>query len=493
MRIWLLGILSLTLLSTTTAQKFTVTEVSDKISWRVGVGNFTALPNGDFLSVAYEGGAKLSFSDNFSGDVVLRWYGIDLNEKKSATLALHDIRSDIGLLNIYRIGRKNCLFYAQKAGKNTINIQCIELDSTTLKAVQELTIISLKIDEKPKVQITGSLNGNYLLIKTRNYADKMESVEYCEIDGDLKNLRTIKYNLPGEQSIKHQIVTNTGEVYLTFQNNAGKKDEDFSIYKFEGTSSAIPQKTQVALNSKSPVFLLLWENRVDNKCYLLGVYMNEYPGRYNGAFFTEIPSKKGSLITPVFKEFDEELLSLLDKDGFAHKRKGLDRDYAGINMITRDDGSMDLVFEYNGRDLTGRLPAFISGSVVDIHFRQGQISFNRVPKSQRNLTTNSYHSVCSYNLGNKIIFLYNEVYRNLDDPIEYSPSQWTNPNNSVLTAVVVDENDKITRKKIWDNGDAGYASEPLSFVRLKNKNVLLVQSKVGFSNYKYRMALLTYE
>jgi hypothetical protein len=259
-------------------------------------------------------------------------------------------------------------------------------------------------------------------------------------------------------------------------------------------------------SDKAPTQYTLYQNELNGKYYLMGVYMDDYKkAKYSGVFCTEVPEKKIPKMKMELKEFDNELLSLLDKDGYANdegRKKGLDYPFGIKNVFTRDDVSMDLVLEYNHEErninTTSRgqiinTVSLLSGPIVDIHFVNGSIKFTRIPKSQKHAITNAYNSCYSFKVGNKLVFLYNDTKRNTDDPIERSPSTMVNPKSAVLVAAIIDENDKIERKEIWDNGDGNYACEPISFIKLQRNSILLIQSKIGFANFKYRMAILKAE
>src|SRR4051812_38521979 len=98
------------------AQTFSVSAVPEKINWRIGVGDFVKLPTGGFLSMAYEGNAKVApwgiGGRFFTGDLVIRRFGADLVEKQSASIHLNDIDSDAELLKMAVLNNKIFVFYA---------------------------------------------------------------------------------------------------------------------------------------------------------------------------------------------------------------------------------------------------------------------------------------------------------------------------------------------------------------------------------------------
>ena len=90
---------------------------------------------------------------------------------------------------------------------------------------------------------------------------------------------------------------------------------------------------------------------------------------------------------------------------------------------------------------------------------------------------------------NKLVMLYNEKEENLKRTVEEKVGTTGFPGRSILTAVVISEDNNVERKGIWDSPE-NKGCEPTSFVMLEDNRILLPQSKATLVNYKYTISIL---
>lgn len=485
------------------AQTFNVSEVSDKVSWRVGVGNFSRMQSGDVLSIAYEGGFKIGLNaNNFSGNVVIRRYGKDLQEKQASTIPVKDIRTELQhLLNVRMIAKKYYLFYGQKSQDDDgYAIQAILLDSNTLQPVKEITVAKIAKggDHWAGFMISPNQQAAALWVIIRSKHEEQQFV--YQLDENLNVSRTLKGSI-GNFGV---VINDDGSILSVLGNSHGEEGQRFFIQTWDAGSGLKPKKTEIDFGDKFPVKVNFVYNKTSKNYDLIGLY-TENPKRWtgNGVYKADLADVKDNRIKVAFTEMDPAILSLLDKDGFAEdggKRKGLSREYSVVNTFTREDGSVHMVLEYSSvdnktimdsRNQMKSYTKYYSGSLVVVHYlKNGSVVFNRIPKSQEYTNFNAYMHAYSFNVGDKFYFIYNDTKKNVDDPIEHSPSTMSNPKSAVLILASIDENNKVERRQLWDNGDGNYACEPSNCVRLTDGNILMVQSKIGLTNFKYRMAML---
>ena len=119
------------------------------------------------------------------------------------------------------------------------------------------------------------------------------------------------------------------------------------------------------------------------------------------------------------------------------------------------------------------------------------MSFVRIPKLQSYANTNAYLSCYPFTFDDKLILLYNERDDNVERALKESPKVMGTPKNSVLVAAVINKDNELKRKIVWDNGEGRYAAE--SFLGLSGDKILIIQSKVGLSDYTYRLGMLRIE
>ena len=113
----------------------------------------------------------------------------------------------------------------------------------------------------------------------------------------------------------------------------------------------------------------------------------------------------------------------------------------------------------------------------------------RIPKAQRQAQTNFQLSAFVFTYNNKLVMLYNEKEENLKRTVEEKVGTTGFPGRSILTAVVISEDNNVERKGIWDSPE-NKGCEPTSFVMLEDNRILLPQSKATLVNYKYTISIL---
>jgi hypothetical protein len=316
------------------------------------------------------------------------------------------------------------------------------------------------------------------------------------IGANAKSIRDIDYSL--EQTLYQQeaVVNDSGAVYVLMQDKTDKKMENCYLDYYAVNSKSKPQKQVLDLGDNYLKYYNMYFNTVNNKCFLLGTYSAKRDGSSTGTFMLELADGKKKKVKPYFKDFGNDLLTIMEKDGCAKnsgKNLGLAHGFGPVKIHTRTDGSMDYVLECNSASSLSRSTIFESLSILDIHYKNGQCTFVRVPKAQRYANMNTYLSNFSFTYDDKLVLLYNEREDNMQKPMELRANTMVTPKSSVLVASVIDQDNNLTRKIVWDNGEGRYASQLLSFVGLADNRVLVVQSKVGFANLTYRLGLMNIE
>ena len=270
-------------------------------------------------------------------------------------------------------------------------------------------------------------------------------------------------------------VSNEGDVYVMCKHydketNRERVKEDGKVvpsYKYKvfiyGKDGSAPTEHTMDFQSKFVHDVSLQFN-ADGNILMLGLYNNVYNSNVSGTFMAMF-DKNTKLVN--VKKMDpfpmDDLIYMAWKDGCgSHQEKnpGLFSAFKIIGTNKRNDGSLDLITEYNYmyiyRSTSSygyvEYPVYIARDIVIINYKKdGKVVYTRVPKSQKQIMTNANISFKWMNQGNNLLLFYNDTKKNLDRSLSKSPKSLKKIGSSEFVMAIINEKGELQRQSVFSN------------------------------------------
>jgi hypothetical protein len=241
-----------------------------------------------------------------------------------------------------------------------------------------------------------------------------------------------------------------------------------------------------------------------------GLYKKKYSGNLTGAFYATIDPVTNTISNPKMVDFPMEMLTLVDKDNFGSDKKsdpGLYDEFRIRSILTRPDGSVDLVSEYYDLDIVTRTSNsgggisvgltrtdyyYYYGDIINSNIsKDGKATFTRIPKNQMAINPNLFLGIYSFIHNNNLVILYNDDKDNVDRDLSKRPDDIRKFKNSVLAAATVDSKGELKREAIFSNDDDDYITLPRNFIKATNNSYIIVADLLKVFKRRTKYGVLT--
>lgn len=297
--------------------------------------------------------------------------------------------------------------------------------------------------------INSSADGSkYLFAWTSGWSRKL----YFSItDNGFNVIRSRAEELPDEStlSLSNVVVDNNSNAYIAYVfSKKGKIKGEILIDKSSGSEKRSVELSDVEI---AGCYSVIDEKR--GKFWVLGTYKDE-SGYQKGVFvqpFAIDGFKAGGINkTP----FSENILELLDKDGWAKNKEKKSGLYNSISFETMllEDGSLNMNGEFREVVSGVRTSFIISGSILNIRFDESNKTafFTRIPKVRVSAGSTIGDSYRSFVYKDKIFIFYDDVLKNLELELSASPKRSDVYTNAVLAVATISETGELKREIVKD-------------------------------------------
>jgi hypothetical protein len=211
------------------------------------------------------------------------------------------------------------------------------------------------------------------------------------------------------------------------------------------------------------------------------------------------------------------MLTLVDKDNFgtdSEKDPGLYSNFRINHIVTRTNGSVDLIAEYykmvvvtRTNTRTGATGITMStssstsyhayyGDIINTNIdKDGKASFTRIPKNQKFVASSPHiariflgYFPLVYN--DKLVLLYNDDEDNIDRDLSKAPDDVMKLRQAVFAAATIDAKGNLNRQAIYSNKDDDYVALPRYTTRITETKFLLVSDLLKVFKRRSRFGIL---
>lgn len=420
------------------------------------------------------------------------------------------------------VGEKLFLLYYKMIHEEDIKLYASELNPASLELQQEVEILNIKEKEKylkfymrtinyrdkqhyrfKSVGLSGKTSTTSLLQLSPDNSKIMvlwtsgwsNSIFYSVLDNNFKLLRTKTEEIKDTKNfyLSNGCVDNDGNVFLSiyFENN-NKQKALLLVNSNKSISNEITvpggEVVNVNMGSKS---------KTGGSIFIAGTY-KENSDNLTGVFQQEYNVSKNKFENIIKKAFPDELVELLDKDGWANtktKNYGVE-DAIDFELLLNEDGTANLVGEFrdiksktttdvspqrfsdNIRSTTSTKEWILSGSILSISFGEKETRFSRIPKMRASAGTTFGDSFQAIIFEKKVIIFYNDHKSNLEKEIDKSPDRSDNYKNSVLAAAIINEDGSVKRTTVIDQSEENFLASTNTFLRVSEDSYTLLFYKI---------------
>jgi hypothetical protein len=270
-------------------------------------------------------------------------------------------------------------------------------------------------------------------------------------------------------------VSNEGDVYVMckhYDKEVSKERvrEDGKVvpsYKYKifiyGKNGGAPTEHTMDFQNKFVHDATLQFN-ADGNILMMGLYTTAYNSNVTGTFMAQFDKNTKLVNVKKMVPFPiDDLLNLAWKDNCgSHQEKnpGLFNSFKIIGTNKRNDGSLDLITEYNymyiHRSSSSygyvEYPVYVSKDIVVInHKPDGKIVYTRVPKSQKQIYTNVNISFKFMNQGNNLLLFYNDSKKNLARSLSKGPKVMKKIGSSEFVMASINDKGELQRQSVFSN------------------------------------------
>jgi hypothetical protein len=496
-------------------------------SFNVNWGDKTRLNKSFDDAVKVDGGKQVVLRKEYSGGGMLS------KLKTKISFLLVDANTEVLTEREYEAEEKNTIYKGfEKYGNNIFftyevydkeskltTLYGEKIDPKTLKTLEKVTIGSFESDSKSdqaQIELQLSQDSSKVLLLVEAPERKKENRKFfiSVLNTDLKKIWSKEVEFPYTQKLIYLIkssISDEGKVYVS----AKLYDKETSKESVRENGRKVPAYVYkifvYAQNAKEKEIILnMGENFVDQSILSFnknsgivtvgGTYRQKQKGKINGVFYASLDAKTDVISSPKLVPFDAEILTKIDKDGFAsdsEKDPGLDKYYEIVHVAKRPNGSIDLICEYRylrvtyvtqQRGGTGLSIGFNNGyyeyyyqygTIVNTNIdKNGKAIFTRVPKNQkftiRNQKFDAFLSFFPMIYKENLVLLFNDDKDNVDRDLEKKPDDVMNFKQSVLAAATIDVKGNLSRQAVFSNDEEDYISLPSRFTKIDDNSILVI-------------------
>jgi hypothetical protein len=485
-------------------------------------------------AVKVDGGKSIVLKKEFSGG------GMFSSVKTKISFLLIDANSESLLEKEYEVEEKNTYYKGLEKYGNSVfftyqvydketkltTLYADKLDQKTLKTIEKINIGSYESDSKSdqaviKLQLSQDSSKILLLVEAPERKKENRKFYFSVLNTELKKIWSKEVELPFTQKYIYLIkssISDEGKVYVSVKNY----DKEVSKESVKENGSKVPSYVYKILvysqNAKDKeIILSMGENFVHQSILSFnknsgivsigGLYKQKVNGKINGVFYASLDAKTDVISNQKLIPFDTEILTKIDKDGFASdkdKDPGLDKYYEIVHVAKRPNGSIDIISEYRYFSETWVQPQrgssyyvyrYQYGTIINTNIdKQGKAIFTRVPKNQkfliRDMTFDAFLGFFPFIYKDNLVLLFNDDKDNIERDLEKKPDDIMKYKNSVLAAATIDVKGGLTRQAVLSNDDEDYICLPSRFSKIDADNILIVSDLFKVFKKRTRYGIL---
>lgn len=331
--------------------------------------------------------------------------------------------------------------------------QIMVIDQKNLGASWDL----VNMIEHQKLLTAHSPNNTKFLFVWSSTVDN--KITFSITDNNLKAIRSATEEIKNlkKYELHSACVDNTGNAYITYSYRPDNDDSYPHILINKQSGNTID--LEIKLPDARPYDVFAGASLSDNNIWVAGMYKNKtvnlagvFSFRLNSLDFKLGPAKKTDFPRTLVEQFDNDYYWADLKE----KRYGLATSYV-INPYSPEDGSFDLVCEFQRVEWSEKHAYNLFGGILDIHFTpENKVVFSRIPKLRviaQNFIGSSYYAL-PYK--DRVVILYNDHKDNLGQQIDKKPKRSDNYSNSVLVAATMNANGIVKREILVDQSKEDY-------------------------------------
>jgi hypothetical protein len=267
--------------------------------------------------------------------------GFDENMRQSWTKELNlDKRSPEVLVTVGRKDHFDLVYSFKKKGDMYVKLHRYDaganlIDSVTIHKYDidfASDDLSMRLSEDKNVILVYKINGNDKIIA---FAYRLDTKQML-----WKKILTLK-EMDFFTELKRIMVTNEGDLYLTFLKNQHKQQQDIAIFRVNAANSQI---TNFSIAVKYPIYdmTIVYDNK-NQRIALGGLYSEKTNARANGYFFMRISPTDISNATMYFEPFDDIFVSTyLGKKEIDKENNGIVDTEVQLLALRQDGGAVIL-------------------------------------------------------------------------------------------------------------------------------------------------------
>lgn len=443
-------------------------------------------------------------------------------QQKEMELGIDERLYDPVGLKVYG-GNVFYVYNAYDRGDKTTTVYALHINENTLATTQKINLGTYESDsrnDQADVTYKLSADSSKLLLFVEGPDKKKDNKKFflTVYNTDLKALwkRDVELAIPDRYvSIYDQDVTDDGKVYVAIKHyekevsresvrEDGDKIPSYQ-YKLLVYADASSKEREIAFNLNEQFIQgtkLIYNP--NGSVTVAGLYKKKPNRNVTGAFFTTFQGDATEVSQPRMVPFPDELLTQIDKDGFAKdngENAGLYRNFRIRHILYRDNGSVDLVSEYYkhisetytdpSTHMIRYRELYYSGDILDINLpKSGEPIFNRIPKDQSMEGSDLFLGYFPIVYKDKLVLLYCDEEDNLDRDLAKAPRRVFRFKKSSFIAATIDDKGTLTRQEIYSHRDEDYVSMPTSTVRISDNKYLVVSDLFKLLKRRTRFGVL---
>lgn len=414
------------------------------------------------------------------------------------------------------------MYTAYESSTKTTTFYAIKI-SEKLEIISKTTLGIFQSDSKgdqatPTYKISNDSSKVLLFVEGPDKRKENERYFIGVFNTDLKTIWSRDVEIPIQQryvSIYDMDVTNDGKVYVAIKHyekevsrESVREDGDkipSYVYKMLVYKDGTAKNDELVFNFNNQFIQgTRLINAADGSVIVAGLYKRKSNGNINGSFYVKLTGGTGEVKNPKMIEFPIELITLVDKDNYASdksKDPGLYPNFKIRSILTRSNGSIDLVAEYYKLVISTYTDArggysrttynYYYGDIVNTNIDvNGKAVFTRIPKNQKMTNSNLFLGIFSFVENDKLIILYNDDEDNIERDLEKKPDDVMNFKKSVFAAATIDSKGNLSRQAIYSHRDESYITIPTNTTRISPTKFLIVSDLIKVFKRRTRFGLM---
>ena len=411
-----------------------------------------------------------------------------------------------------------------KSTKNTSMIaQKVNPDNLSRGAV--ITLANFEADSKSDQAVSSfirSSDSTKVMVFAEGPERKKENKKlfFTIFDNDLKKIWTKEAELPFLEKFCYIYdfdMSNDGKVFVAVKHY----DKEVSKQSIKRNSRKVPSYVYEMhiFSDKTPAPKVITFNLGDNFIHgtkiafnkngtitVAGLYKKKYSGNITGSFYANLDPITNEIKNPKMVEFPTEMLTLVDKDNFGTDSKsdpGLYDEFRIRQILTRANGSVDLIAEYYDLDIVSRTSGgtlsyttyeyhYYYGDIINTNIdKDGKATFTRLPKNQKFINSTIFMGVYGFIHKDNLVLLYNDDKDNVDRDLSKKPDDIMKFKNSVFVAATIDMKGNLSRQAIFSNDDDDYITLPTRTIKATDNSYIIVADLLKIFKRRTKYGVLT--